>query len=233
MDGGFDGGIRTPGQAVLRARAEAVAQALAEAEERFEALPDERDARVHVLFAQLYRITTERWLAALAEMPDPAFAYRVIVRFHEIYEAAVPAVRGAPIGTVPRPWRKYHRLARRLSLRGPMTLHLILVSLAARAHVRHDLGPAIAAAEADHRADTGQALPARQVQAMLHGALSDRAFLSAAHEFVALYRGHPSWWRRLWLRLSDRGLTLLQPIWLSTFQGWRRASHRDAHAGSG
>jgi hypothetical protein len=208
-----------------RALAEGVAASLALVARRFAAMPDVPGAQVHVLFAQLYRCTTLSWLSALEEAEAPDLAYRTIVHFYTAYEEGVLACRTLPLAQVPRPWRKYHWLARRLTMRAPMTLLVLLVSLAARAHVRHDLGPAIRAAEADCLACEGGARDG----SVLYGPRSDRTFMEAARTFVSLFEDHPSRWRRFWLAQCDRGLLALGPVWLGTFQGWRRASHDDAH----
>lgn len=207
-----------------RAGAHAVAATLAAVAGELDALPDHRGARVHVLFAHLYRYTTARWLGALDGAVEAELAYRVIGRFYDLYVSGVLACRDAPIAEVPKPWRKYHRVARRLTLSSPIFLHLILVSLAARAHIRHDLGPAI------HAAVSG--LPegpdrARQVEALLRSRASGEAFIAAARDFIAHFADHPSRWRRIWLRLYDRGIVGLRPIWLSTLQGWRQRSYAE------
>ncbi|MAM61479.1 DUF5995 family protein [Maritimibacter sp. UBA3975] len=211
----------------VRDLAGSVAVSLEQVFDRFAAMPDKPGAQVHVLFARLYRCTTLCWLAALDEVEAPDLAYWAILRFYEAYQTGVLACRDAPMADVPRPWRKYHRLARRITMRAPMSLHIMLVSLGVRAHVRHDLGPAIHAAERDLAA-SGAQMPFRPAGAVLHGAHADRAFVTAIHAFVAIHGDHPSKWRRFWLAQCDKGLFALSPVWLGTFEGWRRASRNDA-----
>ena len=170
---------------------------------------------VHVLFAELYLCDTVSWLAHLKQTPRAEHAYRVIARFHELYREHVLDRVDRPLHEIAPHWRAYHRLARRLTIRSPISAHLLLLCLGARAHVRFDLGRAIR--------ETGVA----DDMDALFGQVSDVAFVQATCAFVELHRARQAGWRRLVLVLYGRGLVLLKPVWLSELQRWRRASYRD------
>ncbi len=72
-----------------------------------------------------------------------------MIRFYDLYDHQVarPALRGEA-ATAPH-WRACAGLAARTDLTSPIGLHQRLISVGARAHVRHDLGEAMAAPAID------------------------------------------------------------------------------------
>lgn len=186
---------------------------------QFTAMSDEPGKQVHCLFAGLYRETTARWLQALTDVEDPLFAYLVIRRFYDIYETSVP--ENLPGGQVAVPWRRYHWLANRLTMRSPITTHLVLLSLGVRAHVYHDLAEAIGLAAQDYRSITGHTANYKRERPNVIGSLSQKAFFDAALEYIAWHRTRQSGWRRLILTLYAATLRFLRPFWVRVMEGWR------------
>lgn len=190
--------------------------------------PDDRNVRVHSLFAGLYLQTTANWLRELEDNAAPGFAHAVIPHFYALYDEGVLQHLDSPLAEVPRQWRAYHRLARRLTMRSPISAHLLLISLGARAHIRHDLGLAIAQVlreVAQGRDDIG--LIDRE---QFVGSLSQRAFLKAALDYVDWHRQRQTGWRYGVLGAYARGLIVLRRIWVPVMEGWRRAAFDDARA---
>lgn len=212
----------------VRARALAVANRLADDADRLRHLPDGPDGQVHSLFAGLYLQTTTRWLDTLIAARAPEAALDVVYHFYLLWDAGVVQPRGAPLSQVPDPWRRYHRLARRLTMGAPISAHLLLLSLAARAHVRHDLGPAMRAAVTMERRRTGRATDLQSIWPYIVGPMSQKVFADAALAFVHQHRRERRGWRRAVLTVYVVGLHVLRPVWTRVLQGWRAAAFRDA-----
>ncbi len=210
--------------AARKGDAEAVLGQLEEIIHRFHGAPDTANVRIHCLFAGLYRETTTQWLAALEQTPAPDFAYLVMRRFYDLYDLGVLQRLDVPLEEVPRQWRKYHWLARRLTMRSPISLHLLLISLGVRAHIRHDLGIAIRQAACGHESETGRDATREE----LIGTLSQQAFFRAALDFVDWHRTRQRGWRRAVLGLYALGLRMLKPVWVTVMEAWRGAAYRDA-----
>lgn len=210
-----------------RDRAEAVIGRIEADMQRFLEMPDEPNGRVHSLFAGLYLETTKRWIAGLSDFASPEFAYTVITHFYALYEDCVLRELDTPLSQVAPQWRLYHRLSRRLTMRSAISSHLLLISLGARAHTRHDLASAIARAAEDY------ADPDIARREHLIGALSARAFREAALDYVAWHRQRQSGWRYGVLSLYARGLKVLRFIWVPVMEGWRQAAYADAVALAG
>lgn len=210
--------------AARKAEAEAVLGQLEDIIRRFDAEPDTANARIHCLFSGLYRETTTQWLGALEKSPAPDFAYLVMRRFYDLYDLGVLTQLDAPLAEVPRQWRSYHWLARRLTMRSPISLHLLLISLGVRAHIRHDLGIAIRQAACGHDSETGRGAAREE----LIGTLSQQAFFRAALDFVDGHRRRQRGWRRAILGLYALGLRALKPVWVTVMEAWRGAACRDA-----
>ena len=200
----------------LLGEAEKVQRELEALVARLAAMSPEHPHHVHVLFAELYLCETASWLALLKRTPRPEPAYRVIARFHKLYREHVLDRLDRPLHEIVPHWRAYHHLARRLTIRSPISAHLLLLCLGARSHTRFDLGGAIQ-----------EAGVAEDMNA-LFGRVSDEAFVQATCDFVERHRARQAGWRRLVLVIYARGLVLLKPVWLNEFQRWRRASYRDA-----
>lgn len=211
-----------------RILAEAAKQRLIEQTDVFLAMPDTAGNRIHCLFAGLYVSTTTRWLDSLEALPEPDFICLVVHRFHELYDDYVVVRMDASIQDIPVHWRMYHRLARRLTMRSPISAHLALLALATRAHPRHDLSVAIARARADYEALHGHLPDVDQVLPGLIGRESASAFFDAAVDYVDLHRDLQRGWR--WLVLSAyRGtLIALRPLWVTVLEGWRRKAWADS-----
>lgn len=203
------------------ARAQNVLFMVEEAVHTFSSLPDEPGQRVHCLFAGLYRETTYQWLKALEGTEDPLFRYLVLRRFYDIYERAVPDYLTGELAHAPSPWRRYHWLAQRLTMRSPITLHLLLISFGVRAHVYHDLPEAICLAARDYQAIVGHAADFRGERPNVIGAISRKAFVSAALDYVALHYAREHGWRRFILGFYARLLRGLEPFWIHVMEGWR------------
>lgn len=192
---------------------------------RFSDMPDTPNGRIHVLFAGLYRETTTQWLNALARSPAPDFAYAVMRRFYDLYETGVLDQLDRPLTEVPRQWRNYHRLARRLTGRSPISLHLVLLYLGARAHVRRDLAIAIRQAARDFAGRPGGTELMREE---LISTLSEQAFFRASLDFVEVHRRQQSGWRLAVLNGYALGLRVLKPVMVLVIESWRGAAYRDA-----
>lgn len=208
---------------VGRQRAEATLGRIEADMKRFLDMEDDRNGRIHSLFAGLYVQTTRHWLAELSESGAPEFAYEVIPHFYRLYEEGVLQQLDAPLHDVPWQWRSYHRVARRLTMRSAISAHLLLISLGARAHIRHDLGIAIARA-LQTCAETGTTVDRHGFA----GSLSERAFLGASLDYVDWHRARQSGWRSGVLGLYARGLVRLRRIWVPVMEGWRRAAYDEA-----
>lgn len=206
----------------VKARAEEVLSLVERDEAVFGALPDEPGQQVHRLFAGLYRETTARWLQALEDAESPLFTYLVVRRFYNIYQSSVPDHLASGQPHAPVPWRRYHWLAKRLTMRSPITSHLLLISLGARAHVYHDLSEAICLAAQDYRGIVGNGADFQPERVNIIGPVSAKAFFEAALDYVAWHRSRQSGWRRMVLSAYGSGLRVLRPLWLGIFEGWRR-----------
>ena len=180
----------------------------------WQSLPPDHPDHIHALFSELYLCSTRNWLARLATEEDTEFAYRVMAEFFSRYHANVHAAPGA---AMPH-WRPYRWLARRIGIRAPSSLHLLLISLGVRAHVRFDMGRSMRAVEA--AMGIGEAANAAR-RARLFDTLSNDVFLAASREFIELHMARQRGWRRFTLSLYRAGLHGLAPIWLATFQRWR------------
>ncbi|MEQ9676218.1 MAG: DUF5995 family protein [Roseovarius indicus] len=211
-----------------RCGAEAILGRIEADMQRFLDMEDDRNGRVHSLFAGLYVQTTRHWLAELAESEAPEFAYAVIPRFYALYEEGVLRHLETPVRQVPRQWRMYHRLARRLTMRSPISVHLALISLGARAHIRHDLG--IAIAQVLREVGAGRLTIPVVDREQFVGSLSARAFLKAALDYVDWHRQRQSGWRWGVLGGYGRGLIVLRRIWVPVMEGWRRRAYDDGEA---
>jgi hypothetical protein len=201
----------------LRLEAEQVRAELENVVSRFAAPLSGHSTEIHGLFAELYLCETVTWLDYLKRELRPELAYCVIPPFFALYREHVLDQLDQPLAEIATHWRPYHRLSRRLTMRSPIALHLLLISLGAWAHTRFDLGRAICETEIG---------PAREMDAMF-GELSEVAFLQATRCYIDRHLARQSGWRRLVLRLYRSCLLLLKPIWLRQFQRWRKASHRD------
>ena len=200
------------------AEAAAVEAELRALARRLEALGPEHPHHVHVLFAELYACTTRRWLEALEGRPEAPYAHRVIRHFMDIYRTEVLDRLGWPPGAVSPHWRTYHRLSRRLTIRSPISSHLLLISAGVRAHTHLDIGMAMRRAEAD----------GMRHDPRLFGQTADAAFLAAALDYVALHRARQAGWRRAVLGAYRAGLILLGPVWLRVLGRWRRTGYEAA-----
>ena len=214
----------------LKLRAEAVLAKIEADIAHYNTLPDTSGRRVHCLFAGLYRETTAQWLTALEKSDNPGFAYRALYHFYEVYDEGVVTRLNARISDIPRPWRNYHRLARWLTMRSPITSHLILISLGLRAHTRHDLGISILRAAQETHAATGVWPDIHRHE--LIGDISRKVFFKAALDYVDWHHQRQRGWRRGVLAVYVSGLRGLRFVWLPIMEAWRDASYRDALASS-
>lgn len=218
-------------------RADDVLTLLEQQAATFRAMPDEPGQQIHSLFAGLYRETTTRWLAALSEEENNLFGLLLVRRFYEIYQTSVPdylnqsVKRDMPVPPVP--WRKYHWLGKRLTMRSPISLHLVLISLGARAHIYHDLGDAIRLALEDHEQITGTPIEPNTAYQTVAGATSEKAFQSAALDYVDWHRARQSGWRHWVLGFYAVVLRALKPIWVGELERWRRHARDEALSGIG
>lgn len=214
-----------------RRRAEAILGKIEADTRGFLERDDTPNARIHSLFAGLYIQTTKNWLAELTESEAPDFAYAVIPHFYALYDEGVLRHLDTPLADVPRQWRAYHRLARRLTMASPISAHLLLISLGARAHIRHDLPIAIARV----LDDVAQGHVTIRVidREQFVGSLSQRAFLQAALDYVDWHRQRQTGWRYGILGAYARGLIVLRRIWVPVMEGWRRAAFDDGKALNG
>lgn len=208
------GTAERPGGGMNRGRAENVAAGLAGLCAELEARPASDPLRVHLPFAELYLVTTERWLAYLADRPERDFAWRVIPPFYRLYELHVLEALDRSLAAIAPHWRPYHWLARRIGPQAPVSAQMVLILLAARAHTHLDIGAAMRLAEAG---SFGTGRPGRRE--MLFGRATDRVFLASARAFVAGWLAREGGLRRLELRLWSVAILLLGPL-------WTRALHR-------
>lgn len=208
-----------------KTRAETVDGELCTMIEAFRATGPDHPHHIHQLFAELYLCTTRHWLARLADREDSEYAYRVICHFLQFYKDHVLDRIDHPLDTIAPHWRNYHRMARRQTIRSPISAHLILISVGARAHTHGDLGHAMSLAEKDiaHRCGSGSASLAERQK--IFGGIADDAFYHAALDYVALHHARQAGWRRIVLKLYRVGLYTLRPVWLSVFQWWRRTGY--------
>lgn len=204
-------------------------QDLAAAARHFREIGADHPDHVHHLFAELYLVTTQRWLADLSQDPDNAFSYRVIRRFMDFYLEQVPGRLHAPLHEIEPHWRPYHWLARQQTIRSPITAHLILISAGVKAHIQGDLGRSIRSIEAEMGLlpdESGRRPHAAQDR--LLSLQTDVLFLDAALAYVSRQHDDQRGWRRLVLKLYRMGLILLKPIWIPVLQKWRRAGYAKA-----
>ncbi|MFN3171667.1 MAG: hypothetical protein ACE37E_13370 [Hyphomicrobiales bacterium] len=204
-----------------RARAQEVLALVEETTACFVDMPDEPGQQVHCLFAGLYRETTKRWLQALNNAENPLFTYLVVRRFYDVYEQGVPAHLKAGRLKAPLPWRGYHWLAKRLTMRSSITMHLLLISLGARAHTYHDLSTAVQLGAQDYRDIFGHAVDLEQERLNIIGPVSAKAFFDAAQDYVSWHRTRQTGWRHAVLSVYGPILHALRPLWLNIFEGWR------------
>lgn len=202
-------------------RAQDVLPLVEETRRRFTTMPDEPGQQVHCLFVGLYRETTSRWLQALGDVENSLFPYLVVRRFYDIYDRSVPGHLTGEHTQAPMPWRRYHWLAKRLTMRSPITSHLLLISLGVRAHVYHDLSEAIGLAAQDYRDIVGHAVDFRQERPNVIGPISEKAFFVAALDYIDWHRTRQTGWRRLVLTIYAKTLRGLGPFWLRVMEEWR------------
>lgn len=211
-----------------KAAAEEMLPLLDRVKRDFDNLPDLSGAQIHCLFAGLYCQTAQYWLQTLEQSDRPDFAYLVVRDFYDIYEIAVPEFLVNAEQDPPRPWRKYHWLARRLTMRAPISAHLLLLIFGARAHIRHDLRLAIIRSAPIYRQLTGDDVQFEALKHTITGPASARAFYAAAISFVQWHRVRQTGWRRFILGVYLTVLRLLRPFWVGVMEGWRRRAWRDA-----
>lgn len=209
----------------LRDEALAVVGRIEADKQCFAAMSDLPARRVHTLFAGIYLRTTQRWMGFLATRRDPEFAYLTIVRFYEIYRAAMRTTMRDPATS---PWRRYHGLASRLTMTGPISAHLLLVSSGVRAHTRYDLGVAIARATHDYARLYGRAPDIERYRETIVGRQTGYAFQCAGLDYIDDHRRQQTGWRHLVLTVFRSGLLGLSWLWMPIFQQWRRAAWADA-----
>lgn len=205
----------------LRGEALAVVGRIEADKQCFAAMSDLPARRVHTLFAGIYLRTTQRWMGFLATRRDPEFAYLTIIRFYEIYRAAMHTPRQEPVAG---PWRRYHGLAGRLTMTGPISAHLLLVSSGVRAHTRYDLGVAIARATHDYARLYGRAPDIERYRETIVGRQTGYAFQCAGLDYIDDHRRQQTGWRRFVLAVFHTGLRGLSWLWMPIFQHWRRAA---------
>jgi hypothetical protein len=189
---------------------------------------DDRGTQIHCLFLGLYQKTTQHWLNALESTDAPLFAHLVIRRFFELYETGVTRKITDPRSTTAEPWRKYHWLAGKLTMRSPISTHLALLAFGVRAHVRHDLSFAISRAADDYKDITGMPVNYDRERPNIIGPISANAFFTASLDYVDLHRSQRRGWRWLVLTAYSTALRRLRWIWVGTLEGWRRRAWSDA-----
>ena len=204
-----------------RARADAIVETLSAVTQSFRDTDPAHPHHIHQLFSELYLCTTRRWLAGLACRDDSEYAYRVMCHFLQFYHDEVLDRLDHPPDRIVRHWRPYHRLSRHLSIRSPISAHLLLISLGARAHTHGDLGRAMCRTAKDMGlgAQTSPGLQGSHLK--IFGQIADQAFYLAAHDYVALHRARQRGWRRGVLSSYRVGLSGLKSVWLPVFQTWR------------
>lgn len=213
-----------------KTRAERAERELCQIAEDFRAVGPTHPHHIHHLFAELDLCTTRCWLARLSQRNDSEYAYRVICHFLELYKAHVLDGLGQPSTSIDAHWRSYHQIAQRQTIKSPISAHLILISVGARAHTHGDLGRAMNLAEQDLGQRIEMDAKESKDQMKIFGEISDRAFFDAALDYVALQHARQTGWRRLILRLDRIGLHVLKPVWLPVFQRWRRTGYAEAVA---
>ncbi|WP_461427254.1 hypothetical protein [Gymnodinialimonas sp.] len=213
-----------------KTKAELAERELSKIADDFRALEPTHPHHIHHLFAGLYLCTTRRWLARLSESADSEYAYRVICHFLDLYKDHVLDRLSQPLDSIATYWRTYHRLARRQSIRSPISAHLILISVGARAHTHGDLGQAMNMADQDLGDRIDAHASEQAVRMKIFGEISDKAFFEAALDHVAEQHARQTGWRRMILKLYRVGLYVLKPIWLPVFQRWRRTGYAEAVA---
>ena len=204
-----------------RSKAEAIEGTLSAITRGFRATDPTHPHHIHQLFSELYLCTTRRWLAGLACRDDSEYAYRVMCHFLQFYRDEVMDRLDHPPDRIVRHWRPYHRLARRLSIRSPISSHLLLISLGVRAHGHGDLGRAMCRTAEDMGLVEPSGPGLRVSHLKIFGQISDQAFYRAAHDYVALHHARQRGWRRGVLSSCRVGLFGLKPVWLPVFQTWR------------
>lgn len=212
----------------LRFKALSVLDLIDRDRERFEAMADDPGRRIHGLFAGLYGCTTRAWLSLLADHRQPEFAYLVILRFYDLYREACDAETGQDARALPRHWQAYFGVAGKQTYTHPISAHLILISLAARAHTRHDLALAIRRAHDDYQRHFGICPNLASYKSTVVGNETDDAFRTAALDYIDLHFRSQSGWRRFVLRSYAVGIRSLRFVWLPVFQSWRQAAWDDA-----
>lgn len=210
----------------LRIKALSVLEKIDSDCQRFESMADEPGQRIHSLFAGLYWSTTRSWLSYLADHAQPEFAYLVIVRFYDLYREASDAQNET--SALPRHWQPYFDLAGTQTYTHPISAHLILLSLAARAHTRHDLALAVRRAHDDYQRQFGTCPDLAVYRNTVVSPDTDAAFRQAALDYIALHHRRQRGWRRQILWLYAIGIKLLRFVWLPVFQSWRAAAWNDA-----
>lgn len=212
----------------LRLKALSVLDLIDRDRERFEAMADDPGRRIHGLFAGLYGCTTRAWLSFLDDHTQPAFAYLVILRFYDLYREACDAAADHDAGAPARHWRAYFDLAGKQTYTHPISAHLILISLAARAHTRHDLALAIRRAHDDYQCHFGICPDMAGYRTTVVGQDTSAAFRDAAVDYIDFHHRRQQGWRRLVLRIYAMGIKNLHFVWLPVFQSWRQAAWDDA-----
>lgn len=109
---------------IWKAKAERSERELRQIAEGFRAAEPTHAHHIHYLFAELYLCTTRRWLARLSQRNDSEYAYRVICRFLELYKDQVLDRLDQPLSSIDPHWRNYHRMARRQTIKSPISAHL-------------------------------------------------------------------------------------------------------------
>lgn len=180
---------------------------------------------IHSLFSELYLCTTEHWLRLLAGGTHSQSSYQTIAVFYGLYKQRVVDRLDAPLQDIEPHWRLYHRLARRLTIRSPITLHLMLVSLGVRAHTLYDLGEALLDTE---RRGGFASVRDLSMHRRFFEETSNAAFLAASAEFIDRHLSRQTGWRRWVLSVYRIGLFKLRPVWLGTLQHWRRSGYKRA-----
>lgn len=214
----------TPGD--LRARMVAHIDALS-------ALSLSESFGAHGVFAGLYVRTNRRLLAWFDTLAEPGVCYLTMIRFYEIYDLHIvqPVLEKRP-AKAPH-WRRYAELSTRLTLASDVNALLWLLSLGARAHIRHDLADAIRLAVEDYRRLFGRNPDFTAMRSALLDRATSEAFFEATIEFNRMHRGQQRGWRHLILISHVFFAWVSRPLMLGVLQSWRRAAWRDAMAALG
>ena len=221
------------GLTLWKTKAERAVQELTQIADDFRTLEPTHSHHIHHLFAELYLCTTRCWFARLSPRTDSEYAYRVICHFLDLYKIHVLDQLDQPLSNIEAYWRRYHKMARRQTIKSPITAHLVLISVGARAHTHGDLGRAMKLTEDDLglRNELGASGPADRMK--IFGKISDQAFFDAALENVAIQHNRQIGWRCMILKFYRVGLYVLKPIWIPVFQNWRRTGYAEAAARAG